>query len=355
MSILITVLVLGVLVLVHEWGHFIVAKKNGILVEEFAIGMGKKLFSIQKGETEYTIRMIPMGGFCRMEGADEDGRVGERSFLNKSVGVRFAVMVAGATMNFLLALVLLFGLAMTSYQVIPVIDSIVENSAAAESGLQVGDEFISIDGQKIHIYDELQMALLSNTGESVDLEVLRDGVVYGYRITPRLDEERGSYLVGFVPEVTRGMFTEEAEGVRQATIWETTKYSYYSMLNYIKVTAQGLVRLFTFTAEQDEYGGPIAIVQVVGESYDAGLSVSVKAAVQNIVYIAAVLSANLGVLNLFPIPGLDGGKILLLCIEAVRGKPMHEEMENKIQFLGFVFLIGFMIFVFMSDIMKLFV
>ncbi|WP_317854533.1 M50 family metallopeptidase [Chakrabartyella piscis] len=355
MSILITILVLGVLVLVHEWGHFIVAKKNGIMVEEFAIGMGKKLFSIQGKETEYTIRMIPMGGFCRMEGADGEGQIGERSFLNKSIGARFAVMAAGATMNFLLALVLLFGLGITSYQVIPVISSIVEDSAAAASGLQVGDEIIGIDGQNIHIYDELQYILSENTGESLDLKVLRGGGIYEYRITPRLDTERNAYLIGFVPTVVGGLLTEDVEGVAKASVFDTMQYSYYSMLNYIKLTAEGLVRVFTFTASQEEYGGPITIVQVVGDSYDAGMTIGLSAAVQNIVYIAAVLSANLGVLNLFPIPGLDGGKILLLGIEAVRGKPMSEEMENKIQFLGFVFLVGFMIFIFMSDIVKLFV
>lgn len=354
MSILITLLVLGVLVLVHEWGHFVVAKKNGILVEEFAIGMGKKLCSIQRGETEYTLRMIPMGGFCRMQGEMEDGSVGERSFLSKSVPARIAVTSAGAIMNFFLALVLLFILATTSYQAVPIIGSILDDSAAAESGLEVGDEIIRMDGEKIHIYDELQYILYENTGEAIDLEVLRDGVVHGYRITPRLNEERGVYLIGFVPEVIGGIFTEQEEGVRQASIWESVRYSYYSMLNYIKTTAEGLVRVFTFTAEEGEYGGPVAIVQVVGSSYEAGKSISMFVALQNVLYIAAVLSANLGVLNLFPIPGLDGGRILLLCIEGVRGKPMNVELENKIQFLGFVFLVGLMIFVLYSDVLNLF-
>ncbi len=354
MSILITILILGVLVLVHEYGHFIVARKNGILVEEFAIGMGKKLFSIQGKETEYTIRMIPMGGFCRMQGDLEDGTIGERSFLGKSVSARLAVSAAGPIMNFLLALILLFALATTSYQVVPIIDGIVENSAASESGLQVGDEIIRMDGQKIHIYDELQYILMENTGEAIDLEVLRDGVTHAYRITPRFDEERGSYLIGFMPSVTRGIFAEQQEGVQQASIWESMKYSYYSMLNYIKMTAEGMVRVFTFTADQDEYGGPVAIVQIVGDSYDAGMSVSLMAAIQNVVYIAAVLSANLGVLNLFPIPGLDGGRILLLFIEALRGKPMNAELESKIQLIGFAFLVGFMIFILYGDVLKLF-
>ena len=136
------------------------------------------------------------------------------------------------------------------------------------------------------------------------------------------------------------------------SIGETAHYSLFAMINYVKMTAEGLLRVFTFTANPDEYGGPIAIFNMVGESYQAGLQYSWKAAVQNVVYIGAVLSANLGVLNLFPIPALDGGRIVFLLIEAIRRKPMDTDTESKLQFMGFVFLMGLMVFVLFSDIAK---
>ncbi|MDO4532019.1 MAG: site-2 protease family protein, partial [Bacillota bacterium] len=179
-----------------------------------------------------------------------------------------------------------------------------------------------------------------------------DGQIYHYELQPRLDEASGRYLIGFNPNVVSGLFAEPVEGYEKMSVGETAHYSLFAMINYVKVTAEGLVRLFTFTADQDEYGGPIAIFKTVETSYEAGLEYSVGAAIQNVVYIGAVLSANLGVLNLFPIPGLDGGRILFLAYEAVRKRPMDAEIEGKLQMLGFLFIMGLMIYVLFGDIMK---
>ena len=353
-SLLITIILLGVLVIAHEFGHFIVAKKSGIWVQEFAVGMGPKIASVTKGDTEYSIRALPLGGFCRMEGESEDDSApGPRSFLTKSVGVRFAVMFAGPLMNFILAFVMIFGLTCSSYTATPEIRAIIPESAAAECGLQPGDVIRKIDGKTIHIYDELSLMLQGNQGESIRLEVLgADGKVYQYMLQPRLDEISGRYLIGFNPNVKAGLFAEPVDGYGEMTFAETAHYSVFSMMNYVKMTAEGLARVFTFTAEKDEYGGPIAIFKTVETSYEAGLEYSLKAAIQNVVYIGAVLSANLGVLNLFPIPALDGGKILFLAVEAIRRKPMDAEVEGKLQFLGFMFIMGLMVYVLFSDIMK---
>ncbi len=353
-SLLITIILLGVLVVVHEFGHFIVAKKSGIWVQEFAVGMGPKIGSVTKGDTEYSLRAIPLGGFCRMEGENEDGSLpGPRSFLTKSVGVRFAVMFAGPFMNFLLAFIMIFGLTCTSYTAIPEIRAVIPESAAAECGLQPGDKIRKINGKTIHIYDELSYILMGNQGEAIDLEVIgADGLLYRYELQPKLDEASGRYLIGFNPSVRAGLFAEPIEGYDEMSIGETAHYSLFSMFNYVKMTAEGLARVFTFTADRDEYGGPIAIFKTVETSYEAGLEYSLMAALQNVVYIGAVLSANLGVLNLFPIPGLDGGRILFLLVEAVRRKPMDAEIEAKLQMLGFMFIMGLMVYVLCGDIMK---
>lgn len=353
-SLLVTIILLGILVIVHEFGHFIVAKKSGIWVQEFAIGMGPKIFSRMKGDTEYSIRALPLGGFCRMEGgAEEEGNPSPTSFLSKSIGVRLAVMAAGPLMNFILAFIMLFGLTCTSFTATPEIGKVLPDSAAAEIGLEAGDTIKKINGKTIHIYDELQYILQQNRGEAILLDIIgNDGQHYRYELQPKLDEASGRYLIGFNPQIYAGLFAEEKEGFQTMSVGETAHYSYFAMINYVKMTAEGLLRVFTFTAESDEYGGPIAIMKIVGDSYEAGLEYSLKAAIQNVVYIGAVLSANLGVLNLFPIPALDGGRILFLLIEAIRRKPMDMETEAKLQFLGFMFLIGLMVFVILGDISK---
>ncbi len=353
-SIIISLIVIGVLVIVHEFGHFIVAKKSGIWVEEFAVGMGKKICSKQWGETEYSLRLFPLGGFCRLHGETEEGEITDRSFLSKSVWVRMAVMAAGPAMNFLMALVLIFGLSATGYMIQPTVSTVMDNSPAQNIGLQKGDEIYRINGKRIHIYEEMQAMMLKNGGNPINLEFKRDGKLYEYQITPQYNEESKNYLVGFTPTIENGLFAKKVDGYDTATVLETIRYSYFSMMNYVKMTAEGLVRVFTMQASPDEYGGPISIVKVVGDSYASGMTYGFGAALQNVIYIAAVLSANLGVLNLFPIPGLDGGRILLLLIEILRRKPMHPETESKILFGGFVFLMGFMVFVMYTDITKLF-
>lgn len=354
-SLVATIILIGVLVTTHEFGHFIVAKTSGIWVREFAVGMGPKIYSRMKGDTEYSIRALPFGGFCRMEGETDEGTIGPRSFLSKPAGVRMAVMAAGPFMNFLLAFVMLFGLTCTSYMAKPEIRTVSDGSPAQAAGLRAGDEIRRINGKRVHIYDELQSILFQNGGKPIAIDILRDGEMLRYQLTPEYSEEQQRYLIGFSPEVYTGLAAEPVEGYRDAGIGDTVYYSYYSMVNYVKMTAQGLARVFTFTASQDEYGGPITIFKMVGDSYEAGLAYSLKAAIQNVVYIGAVLSANLGVLNLFPIPALDGGKILLLLIEIFRRKPIEVETEGKLQFFGFVFLVVLMAFVLYGDIMKIIV
>lgn len=346
---------MGVLVVAHEFGHFIVAKKSGIWVQEFSVGMGPKLVSVTRGDTEYSLRALPLGGFCRMEGGaeEEDTVPSPTSFLSKSIGVRFAVMAAGPLMNFLLAFIMIFGLCCSSYTATPVIREVLSDSAAEEIGLEAGDVIYSINGKTIHIYDELQYLLQQNSGEPILLEVIgADGLRYKYELSPRMDAESGRYLIGFSPEVKNGLFAEPIEGYGEMSVLDTAEYSYYAMINYVKMTAEGLLRVFTFTADKDEYGGPIAIFKTVESSYEAGLAYSFAAALQNVVYIGAVLSANLVVLNLFPIPGLDGGKILFLLIELIRRKPMDTEAEAKWQTLGFLFIMGLMVYVLLGDITK---
>ncbi len=354
-SIIISIVVLSLIVIIHEFGHFIVAKKSGILVEEFAVGMGPMIASKQIGETIYSLRAFPIGGFCRMMGEDSTGEIAERSFSDKSVWVRIAVVFAGPFMNFVLAMLLIVCITFTTGIVEPEVSALSEGYPAKEAGLQVGDVITKINQKGVYIYDDFQLAMAENKGEAVDLEIKRNGEKLTKTIIPK-QNETGRYLLGFSPLVKAGMFSsDELEGKSypKANLWDTISYSFDTMVFYVRYTAMGLARVFTFQAGKEEISGPIGIFQIVGDSYKEGIKHSVGAAVQSILYIGAVLSANLGVLNLFPIPAVDGGRLLFLIIEAIRRKPVNPEMEGKVHFAGFVFLMLFMVFVMYNDITKI--
>ena len=354
MSIIISIIVLSVIVIIHEFGHFIVAKKSGILVEEFAVGMGPTIASKQIGETLYSLRALPIGGFCRMMGDDTTGEIAERSFSEKSVWARMAVVFAGPFMNFVLAMLLVICIVSTTAVITPEITSLSEGYPAQQAGLQIGDIITKINHKNIYIYDDLQMIMAENRGEAIELEVRRDGEKITTTILPKADET-GRYLIGFSPLIKQGIFSKQQTNYEKAGIWDTIHYSFDTMVFYIRYTAMGLAKVFTFHASREEISGPIGIFQIVGDSYKAGIKYSIGAAIQNILYIGAVLSANLGVLNLFPIPAMDGGRLLFLILEAIRRKPVNPEVEGKVHIAGFVCLMLFMMFIMYNDVTKIFV
>ena len=211
-----------------------------------------------------------------------------------------------------------------------------------------------IDNKGIYIYDDLQMIMSENRGEAIELEVNRNGEKIKTTLIPQQDET-GRYLIGFSPLIKNGIFSKQITEYQKASIWDTITYSFDTMVFYIRYTAMGLAKVFTFHATKEEISGPIGIFQIVGDSYEAGIQHSIYAAVQNIMYIGAVLSANLGVLNLFPIPAMDGGRLLFLLLEAIRRKPINPEMEGRVHFAGFVCLMLFMVFIVYNDITKIFI
>ena len=357
-AILISVIVLSIIVIIHEFGHFIVAKRSGILVEEFAVGMGPVLFSRQMGETVYSLRAFPIGGFCRMLGEEDTEKTSERSFGSKGVWARIAVIAAGPFMNFVLAMVLIICIVSTTIVVKPEVVELSAGYPAEAAGMKPGDVIKKINEKNVYIYDDVQMIMAENTGEPVKVEVLRNGRTMEFTITPKLDENgSGRYLMGFTPLIKSGMFLQEENrnGYEKAGLWDTITYSFDTMVFYVRYTAMGLAKVFTFHASKEEISGPIGIFQIVGDSYEAGIEHSIGAAVQNIMYIGAVLSANLGVLNLFPIPAMDGGRLVFLLLEAIRRKPVDPEMEGRVHFAGFVCLMVFMVFIVYNDITEIFV
>ncbi len=341
------VIVLGIIVLVHEFGHFIFAKIFGIYVYEFAIGMGPKLFSwkSKKDETVYSIRAIPIGGFCSLAGEDLDSDDQEkipenRRLQSKPVWQRFLVMFFGAGNNFILAFLLLlviaFGWGAVSSK--PIISELVENNPAVQAGLQVGDTILEINGHKVKTSDDVSIYLqVEDKSKPIIFTVERNGKTLDFDVVPKEEEVDGSkiYRVGIVSqgEVERGFMAS----VRYAF----TKMG--SLFRQMMITFKGL---FTGGLSVNQLSGPVGIYNIVGDQAKAGF--------QNILYLIALLSINVGFINLIPFPAFDGGRILFLIIEKIKGSPVKPETENKIHTIGFVLLLALMIYITFNDILKLF-
>lgn len=361
MSIIISIIVFSLIVIVHELGHFLVAKKVGICVQEFSVGMGPLLFSKRVGETEYSVRALPFGGFCRMQG--ESGEEDEKavssydpshSFTNKTVGERIAVIFAGPAMNFVLAFILIFIMLGVNGFLLPEIRTVDSGSPASEAGLEDGDRIVKVNGQRVVIYQDFSPALnLRKADTAVDIEIVRDGDRLSFSIVPKYNEEYGRYMLGFTFDGRYGLLSGPIEGYEKSSLIETIRADIGTMTYFVKSVITGFIRIFTFQVKSEEVSGPIGIINTIGDSYEAGMQYSFKDAILNVAVLSALLSTNLGVLNLFPIPAMDGGRLAFLIVEGIRRKAVNPEVEGRIHFAGFMLLLVFMVFVAFNDIVNL--
>ena len=343
LSILVAIIIFGLLILFHELGHFLLAKKNGIKVEEFCIGMGPRLLHMTKGETVYSIRLLPIGGACMMEGEDESSQ-SNQAFNNKSVWARIAVVFAGPAFNFILAFFLAAVIIGIAGAQVPVLSGIVADSGAEAAGLQAGDKILKLDNKKIHIFSDISLFLQTNpAGESVRVTYERDGQVNEVEVTPIKDAETGSYLFGF-------QSAREKVG-----FFSTLRYAASEVRYVIEVVIKSLGMLIRGQVGADELSGPVRIVSEIGAVYEAAQKVNFMTIFLNLANFSVLLSANLGVMNLLPIPALDGGRLLFLLIEAIRGKRISADKEGMIHFVGFCALMILMVFLFANDIRMLIV
>ncbi len=362
-SILITLLIFTIIVVVHEGGHFFAARRNGVTVEEFAIGMGPRLFGWKdKKGTEVSVRLLPLGGYCRMEGEETtalEGLSGKDqgdggSFADKSVWARIKIVAMGPIMNFVLAFVLLlcinagFGFARNS------VESVEAGSPAAEAGLMAGDKILAIDGDRIHVFTKISYILSEYQGDgAVTLRVRHaDGTKEMLEMTPWFDEEAERFRVGF----TASSYLDVKDMVAQRGLrglWDLVCESFWYLWFEVEMTIKSVVGLITGALGLDALSGPIGVVSVVSDAYSEASAYGFWSIFGTMASLAVLLSANLGVLNLFPIPGLDGSRIIILIIEKIRKKPLDPKVENFIYLIGFVLLIGLMLVVALGDIRKL--
>lgn len=345
-TLILFILILGSIVFVHEFGHFMMAKLNGVYVYEFAIGMGPKIWSKKGKETEYTLRAIPIGGFCMMAGEDlEDDDLKkipkEKRLQAKKPWQRFLIMFFGAGNNFICAVLLLFliGLIWGGSSMEPVVTSVVKNSAAATSGIEAGDRILEINGHSIATTDDISLYLaIANPEEASDIKVRKENKkVETYSVQPKKKKVDGEttyqYGIGMQQDVEKG-------------ILPALEFTGKKTISIFKQMAVTVGYLFTGGISISQLSGPVGIFSVVGDQSSAGI--------MNILYLVAFLSINVGFINLLPIPAFDGGHILFIIIEKINGSPVKPETENMIHTVGLFLLMLLMVVITFNDILRLF-
>lgn len=347
-SIICFIIIFCVIVVSHEFGHFIIAKKNGIHVVEFFVGMGPALFSFEKGGTKYSLKLLPIGGACVFEGEDgletEKGELSEGAFPKAPVWARFATVFAGPLFNFITAYIMAIIIVWACGVNLPVIYDVTEGGQAQAVGMQAGDVIKEMDGKNIHIWDQVYLISATNKGEAVDVVYERDGEEYTATINPQYSETDGRYYLGL-----QGMGE-----YRKCSVPQVFQYGFYTMEYMVQYTFKSLSMLVQGQLTKDDVSGPVGMVMMVDETYDAVKETGMVNVVLNMINIALLLSVNLGILNLLPLPALDGGRLVFLLIEAIRGKPIPPEKEGMVHLGGMMALMLLMVLVLFNDISKLF-
>ena len=330
------VLLFGLIIFIHEFGHFFTAKLSHVCVNEFSIGMGPKLFSFTRGETQYSLRLLPIGGYCAMEGEDEESG-DERAFCNKKPWRRFIIVAMGATFNLILGLIIVaVTLAPQKSFNSTVVAEFKQNAVSEQSGLRVDDKIIEVEGRKIFSTYDLSYAFTNVKGGKIDMVVKRDGEKVELKdVKFDSSEENGiSYLaVDFY-----------VYGIRK-TFGSYIKQTFATAASYCAVVWRSLIDLISGKYGISAVSGPVGVTAAIGSA--------AKQSLENLLPIMALITINLGIFNLLPIPALDGGRLLFILIEMIFKKPVPQKYEAVVHAVGFALLIGFMLLITAKDIWTL--
>jgi len=355
LKIVLGIAILAVIIITHEFGHYLIARINGIEVVEFTIGFGPKLIGWKtKSGTKFSIRLIMLGAACVFDdldaGTDEDtdlaSMIANSSFRKANVWSRIATTLAGPFFNLLLAFVL--GLFLMNYIDMPdtVVTEVNTDGAAYAAGIREGDKIISVNGSRCYLYPEVSTAVELGYGKPLTIVYEHEGEKKKVEVIPKMNNEYGRFMIG----VTFG----GQEPAEKGAI-DIVKSSYLYVRYMVKMTFSSVRMLFTGQAKVSDVAGPVGAAQIVGEEYDSAKEMGALAVVVSMLNIALLLSANIGIVNLFPIPAFDGGKLLFLLYEAIRGKPADAKVEGAIQLVGIGLLLALLVLVMYNDISRLFV
>ncbi len=338
MYVVLALVLLGVLIIAHEFGHFLAARLCGIEVVEFSMGMGPLLLKKRSRRgTQFSVRLLPIGGFCQFYGEDEE-RDDPRAFNRQKLWKRALTVASGPLMNFLIAIVVivLYMSLLGLQSIVPRVAEIEEPAMSA--GLEVGDEIISVNGQQVSDTGMIAQAISQSAGKTVELVVLRDGELVELSIEPFLDEELGRYRVGM---------TFAVERVR-VPLLKSVPFACAYGVESVRAILDALVGILSSGQGADQVTGPVGTVAGISDmTQEGGIDVYLQ--------LLAMVSVNLGVMNLLPIPGLDGSRLLFLLAEAIRRKPVRRELEGAIHAAGLILLMGLMVVLTYKDIVQIFV
>ena len=350
--ILAAILIFGVLIAVHELGHFLAAKLCGVRVNEFSIGMGPLIWHKETEETQYSLRLLPIGGFCAMEGEDEDSG-DERSLGRQGFWKKVVIFAAGSFMNFLAGFLIILAVycGAQGFLIPAAAGTAPEFEERNGQTIQAGDIFYSVNGERVYLYSDVSLLMSLHQGQPMDLVVLRDGEKVELN-----DVTWGTYT-GTEGETYQGYGVYIArDQIEEANLWTILKTSWLNTIDFVRIVRLSLQMLVTGQAGMDDLSGPVGIVSTITQVGTA--SETIAAAVENILYFGAMLAVNLAVMNMLPIPALDGGKIFFLIIDEIAmklfRKKIPEKYEMAVNTVGFVALMGFMLVVTFNDVFKLF-
>lgn len=350
MTAIIAILAFGLLVFIHELGHFIFAKIFGVYVEKFSIGFGPKLFGKRIGDTEYLICAIPLGGYVKMYGEQSDEPLDEslkdRAFNNKKLYQKSLIVFAGPLFNYILAVFLFWIVFIKGVPSLkPVIGELSENMPAKIAGLQVGDEIVSINGFTIKSWDEMADFIKKSPGKPLDIVYKRGDKTFNIQITPQKSPSKNifgeSIEVGLLGIKPSGEKVHISYGISEA-LWK----GFLKCYDIVELTIIGILKMFQQVIPADNIGGPIMIFQMTKEAASFGLV--------PLLTFVALISINLAILNLLPVPVLDGGHLLIYLIEAIIGRPLSEKAKTIAMKVGMSLLLLLMVFAFYNDIMRIF-
>lgn len=334
----------GLLIAIHEFGHFITAKLSGVKVNEFSIGMGPAIFKKQMGETLYSLRILPFGGYCAMEGEDRESD-DPRAFGSCHVLKRILIVLAGSLMNLLMGfLVLLFVFMPVKEWVVPVVDSVGTNVELPENMLHQGDEIVSVNDYNVYLAQDINIGLTRDDGDGLhDIVVIRDGeekLLSGVRFAGDPAEENTQ------GDETAKKGYEIILKTQESTFFGKLKYTAQNGMNLVRLVFVGVGDLLSGSVSKDELSGPVGIGKVMAET--------AKADMTSLWYLFAFISINLGIMNLLPLPALDGGRFVFLLIELIFRKKVPAKYEGIVHAIGLILLLGLMAFVTFNDIVKIF-
>ncbi|HJC89394.1 MAG TPA: RIP metalloprotease RseP [Candidatus Mediterraneibacter excrementigallinarum] len=343
MGIIIAIILFSFIIIFHELGHFLLAKANGIRVDEFSLGLGPTLIGKEIGGTKFCIKLLPFGGACMM-GEDDADDMSEGSFNSKSVWARISVIAAGPVFNLILAwimsvIIILF----VGYQP-TTISGVSDGYSAQEQGMQAGDEIREINGRRVYIWNDISLYTLTHPGETT-LEVVyeRDGEEYTAVLEARQLDGDTSPKLGVI-----------SSGSVKPGILGTLEYGVYTVRYWVTYAIDSLRMLVTGQVGVRDMSGPVGIVSAVDGIYQAAAPQGMLMVALNLMNFGVLISANLGVMNLLPIPALDGGRLVFLIVEAIRRKRIPPEKEGMVHFAGFALLMVLMVVVMYNDILRLF-